>query len=328
VPERDRFEGRTAAVTGAGGFIGATTVRELAAEGAEVTGIDVNPAAGERVRELGGIFVQADVTDRAALERALEGLELLVHTAACVTDHGDMEDFVEVNVRGTVNVLDAAHEAGVERVVHISSVVVYGYDNPSSHHEEAFHRTYGIPYIDTKSASDRIALGRGAVVIRPGDVYGPGSSQWVVRPIAMAKSGQLALPGSGQGLMLPVYVDDLVEAIKLGLLGGEPGRAYTAWDGEAVTFEEYFRRIARIANAREPRKLPRPLLLAAGAVTEVVARLRNAPPLMTARALTFVDRTGTAPTERIRNELGWEPRVDLDEGMRRTEQWARSEGLI
>ena len=79
-----------------------------------------------------------------------------------------------VNVGGTVNVLDAAEAAGAERVVHLSSVVVYGYDDPADQDETAHRRTVGIPYIDTKSASDRLALRRGAVVIRPGDVYGPG----------------------------------------------------------------------------------------------------------------------------------------------------------
>jgi nucleoside-diphosphate-sugar epimerase len=323
-----RFEGRRAAVTGAGGFIGAAVARGLAAEGAQVVGLDVDAAAAERVRGTGAAFVAADVTDREALESALQGAELIVHTAAFVHEWGEMEDFVEVNVRGTANVLDAAREAGVERVVHISSVVVYGYDDPSHQDEEAFHRSYGIPYIDTKSASDRIALARGAVVIRPGDVYGPGGTQWVLRPLEMAKSGQLAVPGQGDGVMLPVFVDDLVEAVKLALLRGEPGRAYTAWDGEAVSFHDYFGRIARMANGRAPRKLPGPLLRAVGAGMEAYSRLRGQSPAFTARATTFVDRRGTVSTQRIRDELGWEPHVDLDEGLRRTEEWLRAEGLL
>ena len=73
----------------------------------------------------------------------------------------------------------------------------------------AFRRAHGIPYIDTKSASDRIACRRGAVVVRPGDVYGPGSVPWTLRPLQMARAGQLAVPGRGDGLMLPLYIDDL-----------------------------------------------------------------------------------------------------------------------
>ena len=181
----------------------------------------------------------ADVSDPTGIAAALEGVELVVHTAAYVREWGEMEEFIRVNVQGTVNVLDAAEAAGAERVIHLSSVVVYGYEDEREQDESAFRRSVGFPYIDTKSASDRIALRRGAVVIRPGDVYGPGSTPWLLRPVELSRSGQLALPGRGEGTMLPVYIDDLTEAIVLALRRGVPGRAYTVWDGEPVRSEEH-----------------------------------------------------------------------------------------
>jgi nucleoside-diphosphate-sugar epimerase len=326
--ESGRFEGHSAAVTGAGGFIGGAVCRALVEEGASVTGIEIDAATADRVRATGAEFAEADVTDAEALGGALEGADLVVHAAAYVRDWGDMDDFVRVNVGGTVAVLDAAGAAGADRVVHISSVVVYGYHHPGELDEDAFHRTYGIPYIDTKSASDAVALRRGAVVIRPGDVYGPGSVPWTLRPFELARGGQLAVPGDGDGQMLPVYIDDLVEAILLGLLEGEPGRAYTAWDGEPVTFGEYFDRFAELAGSRPARRVPRPVLTALAKSMELVAAARGRPPRFSTRAMTFVDRRGTASNRRAREELGWEPRVGLDEGMRRTEAWLRAEGLL
>jgi nucleoside-diphosphate-sugar epimerase len=326
--EQGRLAGRRAAVTGAAGFIGAALCRRLVAEGAEVVGVDVAEREAGRVRAAGAEFAPGDVTDRGALTAALEGAELVVHTAAYVREWGAMEEFVRVNVGGTAKVLDAAAEAGAERAVHISSVVVYGYDDPTEQDEGAFRRTYGDPYIDTKSASDRIACRRGAVVIRPGDVYGPYGTQWVLRPLAMAKAGRLAVPGKGEGPMLPLYVDDLVEAVLLGLERGAPGEAYTAWQDEPVSFAEHLGRIARMAGGREPRPLPRPVLRAAGAAMEGRARLRGTAPTFTSRAVTFVDRRGTVSIEKARRELGWEPRVSYEEGMGRTEEWLRSEGLI
>jgi nucleoside-diphosphate-sugar epimerase len=323
-----RFEGRKVAVTGAGGFIGNAICRGLGAEGADVTGLELNRDTAQLVRDAGAAFEPCDVTDPVALERALDGAELVVHTAAHVREWGDMEDFVRVNVRGTRNVLDAASAQGVDRVLHVSSVVVYGYDAPGEQDDEVFHRTYGIPYIDTKSASDALACRRGAVVIRPGDVYGPRSMPWVVRPVELIKAGRMSVPGKGDGIMLPLYVDDLVEAVALGLTEGQPGRAYTAWHGHAVTFEDYFNRLADLAGARHVRRLPRPLLAGLATVMETAAALRGAPPEFARNAITLVDRRGTVSTRRIRDELGWEPRVDLDEGMRRTGEWLRSEGLI
>jgi nucleoside-diphosphate-sugar epimerase len=95
-----------------------------------------------------------------------------------------------------------------------------------------------------------------------------------------------------------------------------------------VTFEDYFNRLADLAGARHVRRLPRPLLAGLATVMETAAALRGAPPEFARNAITLVDRRGTVSTRRIRDELGWEPGVDLDEGMRRTGEWMRSERLI
>lgn len=329
--EGPRFEGRKVAVTGAGGFIGNAICRGMVERGAEVVGIEIDEARSDRVEATGASYVRGDVADFESARRALAGgggADCVVHTAAHVREWGDMEDFVRVNVGGTRNVLDAAGREGVERVVHISSVVVYGYDTPTEQDEDVFHRTYGIPYIDTKSASDALACRRGAVVIRPGDVYGPASVPWVLRPLELARSGQLAVPGKGDGIMLPVYIDDLVHAVALGVSEGAPGRPYAAWDGEPVTFEDYFNRFAGMVGGRSARRLPRPLLGSLASAIETIAGIRKVPPAFSRNAITFIDRRGTVSTARIREELGWEPRVDLDEGMRRTEEWLRAEGLL
>lgn len=315
------------AITGAAGFIGGAAARRFAAEGAQVVGIDL-AALPAPLTEAGVEPARLDVTDRQALALALAGADLVVHAAALVHEHGGMSDFVRVNVGGTAAVLDAAAAAGVARAVHLSSVVVFGYEDPSEQDETAFRRNCGIPYIDTKSAADRLAARRGAVVVRPGDVYGPGSLPWTVRPLELARAGRLAVPRAGAGVMLPVYVDDLVEAIVLAAQAGEPGRAYTAWEGVPVSFGEYFDAIARIAGTRPARRVPRTLLELAGAAIDGWARVRGGPPALTARSATFVDRRGSASIERIRSELGWEPSVRLAEGLRRSAEWARAARLV
>ena len=320
--DRGRFEGRGAAVTGAGGFIGEAICRRLVAEGAEVRGLDIDPGAAIRVGASGAAFVEADVAEPGAIREALKEVDLVVHAAALVHEWGSMADFVRVNVAGTANVIDAA--TGAARVVHISSVVVYGYDGVSEQDETAFRRAYGIPYIDTKSASDRLACSRGAIVVRPGDVYGPGSVPWTLRPAAMARVGQLAVPLPGDGRMLPLYVDDLAQAVVLALERGEPGQAYAVWDDSArITFEEHFNRLAQAVGGREARRLPRPLLELTGLAMEGLARLRRMPPAFTARSVTFIDRRGSVSTAKARAELGWAPRVSYEEGMRRTIDWLR-----
>jgi nucleoside-diphosphate-sugar epimerase len=322
------LSGKRAAVTGAGGFIGEAVARALVSEGAEVTGLDIDPALAAKVEAAGATFATADIADRTALDAAFEGADLVIHTAAYVREWGEMEDFVAVNVGGTVNVLDAAEAAGAERVVHISSVVVYGYADENEQDEGAHRRNVGIPYIDTKSASDRIACRRGAVVVRPGDVYGPGSVPWLLRPLELTRSRQAALPGAGDGQMLPAYIDDLVAAIVLAAQKGEAGAAYTVWDGEPISFDEFFAAVAKISGGAEARRLPRSVLTAVAGTTEAVAKLRGRAPRFGRHGVTLVDRRGTASNRRAREELGWEPGVSFEEGMRRSEAWLRNEGIV
>jgi nucleoside-diphosphate-sugar epimerase len=328
------LESRQCAVTGAGGFIGRALCTRLAGAGASVAGLDVDPQAAGRVAGTGASFVQCDTTDPVSVARALEGVELVVHTAARVSDWGPMEDFVRVNVGGTKNLLDAAREAGCAQVVHVSSVASFGYEHRSDLDEDAAPRPCGIPYIDTKGASDALARARGAagepvVVLRPGDVYGPGSTPWAVRPLEGIRSRQFMLVGKGEGIMTPVYIDDLVDAIVLALTKPEArGQAFTIWDGRAVTCAEFFGYYARMLGRDGLPRLPRPLAMLAGAAQELAARFTGNPPTFTRNAITFVSRRAAYSNRRAKELLGWAPTVFLEEGMRRTETWFRAEGLL
>jgi nucleoside-diphosphate-sugar epimerase len=245
-----------------------------------------------------------------------------------------MEDFVRVNVHGTRNVLDAARDAGAERVVHVSSVASFGYEHSRELDEDAAPRPAGIPYIDTKAASDALALARGRagepiVVIRPGDVYGPGSTGWAVLPLEAIKQRRFMLVDGGKGILTPVYVDDLVESIVLGLTTDDAaGRAFTVWDGSPVTCAEFFNHYARMLGRDGIPSLTRAAANHAGAAQELVATVTRRPPLITREAIAFVSRKAPYSNRRAREVLGWQPRVDLEEGMRRTELWFREQGLI
>ena len=233
-----------------------------------------------------------------------------------------MDEHVRVNVGGTATVLDAAAGGRASSAaVHISSVVVYGYDD-SSHQDEGAHlRNCGVPYIDTKSAADRLARRRGAVVVRPGDVYGPGSVPWALRPLEMAKAGQLAVQGSGAGRMLPGLHRRPGRGVVVALQRGEPGEAYAAWnDAERVSFEEFFNRFAEIGGGRPARRLPAPADPGAGdGRWRASPRSAGRPPSMT-RHSSRPDRPPRARVSAAKlRALGWEPKVSLDEGMRRTE---------
>jgi nucleoside-diphosphate-sugar epimerase len=308
------------AVTGAAGFIGTAMCRRLVGEGHDVIGIDIDPGAAARVNAAGAQFRRADVSDRGEVRGALDGAELVVHTAAMLPGAGGMADFVRVNVGGTENVCIAAADAGVTRVVHLSSVAAWGYDFKTDITERQPLATHSSnPYIATKAASELVARKHGAAVVKPGDVYGPESQPWAVIPFELIKAGRAALPMRGRGLLTLVYVDDLVDCVWRALTRPEgAGGVFTAWDGRPVTAKEFFDHYARMLGRKGVRTAP-------AAVLRPLMRLT---PGVNADDLIFLMRRAVYPNARAREVLGWEPRVTLEDGMARTERWLREVGLL
>ena len=169
---------------------------------------------------------------------------------------------------------------------------------------------------------------RGAVVIRPGDVYGPGSVPWTLRPLELARAGPARRAR-------PRRRRDAAALRRRPRRGGRrwrssgasPGQAYTVWDGEPVTFDEYFDRLAR-SPAAARRAACRARCSSWRGAIEGSATLRGKPPAFTARAADLRRPPRHGVGGEAREELGWEPRVPYEEGMRRTEEWLRAEGLI
>jgi nucleoside-diphosphate-sugar epimerase len=290
------------------------------AEGHSVVGIDIDPAAAARVTETGAQFRRADTADRGAVRGALDGADLAVHTAALLPGGATMADAIRVNVGGTENVCVAAGDAGAGRVVHVSSVAAWGYDFKTDITEDeplATHSPH--PYIATKAASELVARKHGAAIVKPGDVYGPGSQPWAVLPLELIKSGRIALPMKGRGILTLVYVDDLVDCIyrALTLPEGEAG-VFTAWDGRPVTAKDFYDHYARMLDKKGVRTAPVALLRLLMRIT----------PGVDPDDLQFLMRRAVYPNARAREVLGWEPRVTLEEGMARTESWFREVGLL
>jgi nucleoside-diphosphate-sugar epimerase len=315
-------------VTGANGFIGRALVDRFRALGSEVDGVDLQPGNDDAV-------LQGDITSPGEWQGRAEGCDLVVHTAAVVGMYSSADGYWETNVVAPRLALDAAVAGGAQRFVHLSSIVVFGFDFDGEVDERTPVRPNGVHYVDTKIASEQVVLAAHAdgevpcTIVRPGDVYGPRSRPWTIEPMRLLKAGQLVLPGGGRGLHSPVYVDDLVEGIvRAATVPEAAGRIFTVTGSEVVTIGDFFAHYSRMVGKDRPRSVPFGLARSAARVMDAAARLRGGRSELTPGAIDYTMRRGTYSIARAREVLGYEPQVDLDEGMRRTEAWLRSEGLL
>jgi nucleoside-diphosphate-sugar epimerase len=310
-------------VTGCLGFIGRRLAEHYRAQGSEVRGVDVRPDPELDV-------IAGDIAEPGPWQDHAAGCDLVVHTAAMVSFRSGEAPFWRVNAMGTRNALDAAERAGARRFVHLSSIVVFGWDFEGRVDESHPVRANGVPYVDTKVASEQVVLQRhssGAIectVVRPGDVYGPRSRPWTAIPVEELRRGRTLLPRMGRGLLSMVYVDDLVEGIVAASGPEGAGGVFTITDERPVETREFFGHYARMLGRRRVPVAPTPMVRALARVAAVV----DSGSEVTPAAVDYLARTGTYSAAKARRELGWEPKIGLEEGMERSEAWLRSEGML
>ncbi len=315
--------GETIAITGVGGFIGARLAALAPERGLRARGLDLDARAVARAQAAGVDARVGDVTDPAAAAWLCDGAAVVAHTAAVVFEDGPMAVFDRVNVGGTRVVAEAVSQARVPCFVHLSSVMVYGFDYPPEVTEDGpYPGRETNPYCVTKLRSEGAAMvahggGTRVVIVRPGDVYGAGSIPWVVRPLELMRQGLFVLPDGGGGVFNHVHVDDLVEAMLLAAERDVGGLPINVCDGVPTTFREYFGRLAAHAGLPAPRSLPSVLLRPAFAALATGFQLVGRTPPAAPSALDFLRRPHVYSNARARELLGWAPRVDLAAGIAR-----------
>lgn len=315
-------------ITGAAGFIGRAVMYGYRALGSEVRGIDLDAGGDPDV-------VQGDITQSGDWQRQAEGCDVVVHTAAVVGMYSDPHGYWETNVVAPRLVLDAARQGGAERFVHLSSIVVFGFEFEGEVDERTPVRPNGVHYVDTKIASEQVVLAAHAdgeipcTIVRPGDVYGPRSRPWTIEPVRQLKAGRLRLPAGGRGMHSPVFIDDLVDGIvRAGSAPEAAGRIFILTGPEHMPIGDFLAHYCRMLGIDRPGSAPAAVARAAAAVIDRAARLRGQRNEVTPAAIDYFTRRGTYSIRRARERLGYAPQHDLAAGMRRTEEWLRAEGLL
>jgi nucleoside-diphosphate-sugar epimerase len=324
--EQTRY--RQVFITGALGFVGRALAARYRGLGADVHGVDVRADDAANV-------VAGDVTQPGEWQSHLDGCDLVIHTAAIVTNNVAREDAWRVNVFGTRRVLDAAQQANVKRFVHLSSLAVMRFIVADLADETAPVLPTGNPYVDTKIAGEHAVLAAHAAgeiactIIRPADIYGPGSRPWTIVPVQMIKKGLFLLPAHGQGIFRAIYIDDLVDGIVLAAEKDEAIGQIIILGGERATAcDTFFGYYCRMLGKAGPHKFSTPTAVAIAELGRFVFTLLGKPTEMGRGAMEMLAKKTTVSNAKARRVLGWEPKTDVDEGMRLTENWLHEQGML
>jgi nucleoside-diphosphate-sugar epimerase len=327
-------------VTGGTGFIGSHLAEEGRRRGAEVVvlGLTDRPeerANAELLARQGVEIVAGSITDAGLCERAMRGATHVFHLAVAMREGGKRDEFFEtVNLEGTRRLLEAAGAARVERFVYCGTIGIYGHRAPGITTEESPLRPGNI-YERTKVAAERLvrelapASGVPFTIVRPADVYGP-RDQRLLKLFRGISAARFPLFGDGSGRRHMVYVDDVVSAFFAACERAEAvGEGMIVAGPRPCTLRELIEQVRQATGSpRFGRRLPLAPMLAAAAVVEDVCKVVHLDPPIYRRRMDFFTSDSAFDTTRARRVLGWAPRVELEEGVRRTYEDYRQSGAL
>jgi nucleoside-diphosphate-sugar epimerase len=321
-------------VTGATGFTGGHLAFRLRERGHPVRALVRAPAAARDLEAAGVELIEGDLRRAADVARAAAGVDRIYHIAAVFRTAGHPDAFYrEVNLHGTENVLEAAARHGVARTIHCSTIGVHG-DVKEIPCTEDSPFNPGDIYQETKLAGELAARrafdgGLPGVIFRPAGIFGPGDLRFL-KLFRMVHDRRFRMFGSGETLWHPIYIDDLVEGILL--CGEHPaavGRTYILAGERWVTLNELVLGIARAVGVAPPRgRLPFWPLAAGATLCEAVCRPLGIDPPLHRRRVAFFIKNRAFSIERARTELGFDPKVAVDEGLARTAGWYFDSGHL
>jgi nucleoside-diphosphate-sugar epimerase len=312
-------------VTGAGGFIGSHLVVDQLRRGYSVVALDLDLGKIEQFNETGRVkCIEADVADPVVQRQAAEDADVVFHLAAAHLGANIPEaEYRRVNVEAARTLAETCLQAGVRRLVHCSSVGVFGrlVKTPAN---EASECRPELPYEKTKLEGERVLLdahgssGLPVTILRPVWVYGPGCPR-TEKLFRSIRKGRFVMGGKGTTLRHCIYIRDMIEALNLAAESERAvGQVVIVGDAGAVEIRQLVAEISSLTHGRRPPSVPLPVLYGAGLVAEKLfgALGREAP--LSRRSLRFFTGNTSFEIDRAREVLGYTPRFTLSNGLRET----------
>lgn len=326
----------TVLITGATGLLGGHLIKELQERGESIRALVLPVENADKLVEQGVEVVRGDITDASTLTPAVKDVEFIFHLAGMMGVWRPLADYRLVNVIGSENLYKAAQAVGVRRFVHTSSHTVYGLGYGRFLTENDPLRPDPDPYSLTKAEGDRLMRRLmlksevETVILRPGTFFGPGDRLHFGRMAQKMKDGKGVIIGRGDNALPFCYVTDVVQGFLLAAYSEKaPGNVYNITNDHPLTQQEMFNAIADAVGGKRPTlHLPYlPIYYGSIVAEKIVAPLTRTKPIVTQLGAMMFGSDNRHSIEKARRELGYEPQVDLREGIRLAAAWFNAGGM-
>jgi nucleoside-diphosphate-sugar epimerase len=284
---------------------------------------------GRSLADNGAEIVAGDVQNPVLVERYAAGCDVVFHIAA--VGSGSMAYHYNINVEGTRNVFRAAARADAQRFIHVSSVIVYGYDIAGRVDETYPQRLSRADfYMQTKAMGEQLvwdlaqASGLPTTAVRPAMVYGPGSNFWSRTLYNICQRYPVPHLDHGSGNAHPVYIDDVIDLLVTAANHpAAPGHVFNSAPDPAPTWSEFLGYYARMAGNTASLNVPLSVVQPLGALITLLTRLTGRP-VDAYGAMQIMRRQATYSMAKAARMLDWSPQFSLEAGMALTEPWLKA----
>jgi 2-alkyl-3-oxoalkanoate reductase len=323
-------------VTGGTGFTGAALVLKLLELGHKVRSLDCRSGIRlDALKKAGAELITGSITDMDTVKASAANVDIVFHLAAAFRELNVPDShYYEVNVAGTRNVMEAATAQAVKKVIYCSTQGVHGHihNAPGDENSPIAPEDY---YQETKYLGEQVVMeyartGYPTLILRPTAIYGPGDPGRFLMIFKWAKRGFFPMFGDGKTFYHPVYIDNLVDAF---ILSMESDKG----DGDAfIIADEDYHPIAELVT-RTGQALGKPLrigyfpitpLVWAGHLCEKACKPLGLTPPIFPRRVDWFRQVRAFKIDKAKALLGYAPRIDLDEGLRRTAIWYARERYL
>ncbi len=323
-------------VTGASGLLGSHIVEQLVKRGRPVRALVRKSSDVSWLKGQGVELAYGDVTDKESLRTAMQGVECVYHSAARVGDWGPWPEFVAISIEGTRNVLDVVCELKIPRLIHISSISVFGHpegdgrviDETAPIGVNVYKWSY---YTRAKVQAEKMVMEYYArhkipvTVVRPSWMYGPRDRASLPRMAKMIRTGKIKLVGPGDNKMNVTYAGNVAECCILAADKPESiGQVYSACSDGDITQKQFVDLLAKeLGYGPVTKSVPYKVAYSAAFVLELFGHLfrTKKPPMITRYAIWLYGRRTFFTPAKARRELGWTSTVGYEEGAKLSVAW-------